>query len=99
MYVDDFVDAIEQLILTKSQGVYNICSNNQYKIKDIILTICKLLKYKKHLTFDDNLNTNNLKPKYMCGNNEKIKMVTKWNPKISLEDGLLKTINFYNLNK
>lgn len=77
MYIDDFVDAIEQLILTKSQGVYNICSNNQYKIKDIILTICKLLKYKKHLTFDDNLNTNNLKPKYMCGNNEKIKMESK----------------------
>ena len=64
-----------------------------------IIVNIKLLKYKKHLTFDDNLNTNNLKPKYMCGNNEKIKMVTKWNPKISLEDGLLKTINFYNLNK
>jgi nucleoside-diphosphate-sugar epimerase len=99
LYIDDFVDAIEELISTNSQGIYNICSNNQYKIKDIILTICKLLKYENHLTFDDNLNTNNLKPKYMCGSNQKIKNVTKWNPKISLEDGLLKTINFYNLNK
>jgi nucleoside-diphosphate-sugar epimerase len=77
--------------------VYNICSNNQYKIKDVILTICELLKCEKHLIFDENLNVNNLKPKYMCGSNQKIKSLTNWNPKISLEEGILKTIN-YKLN-
>lgn len=97
LYIDDFVDAMEALILSDLQGVYNICSNNQYKIKDIILTICELLKYEKHLIFDENLNVNSLKPKYICGSNQKIKSLTNWNPKISLEEGILKTIN-YKLN-
>lgn len=95
LYIDDFIDAVEQLILSKTQGVYNICSNKQYKIKDIILTISKLLDYKKTIIFDENLN-NNSKPKYMCGNNSKIKNTINWNPQIEIELGLSKIINFKN---
>lgn len=95
LYIDDFIDAMEQIILANVQGVYNICSNNQYKIKDIILIISKLLEYKKTIVFDENLN-NNSKPKYMCGNNSKIKKIINWNPKIDIEEGLLKVINHRN---
>ena len=42
LYVDDFTYALESLILQDKQGVYNICSGKQYKIKDVIREIEKL---------------------------------------------------------
>jgi nucleoside-diphosphate-sugar epimerase len=92
LYIDDFVDALEQLLLTNSHGVYNICSNNEYKIKDIILSIHKILESKASIVFDETLD-NGLKPKYLCGNNTKIKKIINWHPKIGIEEGLLKIIN------
>ena len=42
IYIDDFTEYITHLITTQNNGVYNICSGNQYELKNIINTIYKL---------------------------------------------------------
>lgn len=93
VYIDDFVNALYTLIIGKYFGVYNICSNNQYDIRSIILKISELMNNPKEIIFDATLNKN--KPSFICGNNKKLIDEAFWEPKVSLEEGLKKTIEYY----
>ena len=44
LYVKDFVDAVEQIINSKSSGIINICSGNQYEVKEVIKLIKKVFR-------------------------------------------------------
>ena len=48
---------------------------------------------KKHSSSNSKLNRNSITS--ICGNNKKITEVINYNPKIDLETGLKKTINYY----
>jgi len=91
-YVDDLVDG---LILVMNKGkageVYNLGSSQQVTIKDLAQKIKKLTKSKSKTEFvkrpfhDHQSRLPNL---------EKIKKLS-WRPKINLEEGLKKTLIFY----
>jgi hypothetical protein len=73
LYVEDFVEYIYQLTLKKSIGIYNLCSGNEYKLKDIINLIKSLTNSSSEIVFDKNINRG-VSFNYVCGNNEKIKL-------------------------
>ena len=93
LYIDDFCSAILAIIDKKMTGIINICSGNEYKLKDIILLLQNKINSKSTINFDPNLNKQNV-AKYIVGNNEKLKSIG-WLPSIELEEGLKHIINLY----
>ena len=94
LYIDDFVNFVYSLISSDEHGVYNICSGNQYKLKDIINTLYRLTNSKSEIIFDKNLNRKD-NSNFLCGDNTKIKKLSNIYKLIDIEDGLLRTIKFY----
>jgi len=92
LYIDDFVNAIAAIVdkHTEVYGVYNICSNKQYKVRDIISEIKEIIPHTGQVVFDPLLNKK--RQNYTCGSNAKLKRTIKWNPKVSIRVGLIKTI-------
>lgn len=96
VYVTDVVDAYIKAIKSKKAigEIINIGSGKEYKIKDIVEKIIKLTKSK-------------IKPKigtipyrkgetmhFYCSN-KKAKKLLNWKPKVNLDDGLKRTIKWY----
>jgi nucleoside-diphosphate-sugar epimerase len=98
LYVDDFVELTYKLILTNNIGVFNVCSGVSYNLKKLINMIYTLSESKSQLIFDSKLNREFTSP-YICGNNSKIVYATGIDPKVNIEVGLLKTINYIIKNK
>ena len=95
LYVDDFNRLILYILKKKyiNSGIYNVGSGKPVKIKKIINLILKKInkgqaKFGSIQMRDDEIN--DLYPDI-----SKIKKNFKWKPRISLKDGLAKTINFY----
>lgn len=91
LYVDDFVDAINCLIEKEKVGVFNICSGEKYRVKDIVGLIGKLCRF-DNITYDKTKDRNNF-PKIICGDRKKITYETGWSPKTNLLNGLKSTID------
>ena len=95
LYIDDFVDAVFLTLDCKeAEGkVFNIGSGKQYKIKDVISLIQKKIGLGKpsygEVPYKDNENMS------LYPDISKIKKTLHWDPKTSLEHGLLKTIESY----
>ena len=93
--VDDLADAIFFLINNyKSLEMINIGSGKEISIKNLAKLISKLIGFKGKIIFDK---------KMPDGTPRKILDIAKikkigWRPKIKLEDGLKKTIDWYRLN-
>tara|TARA_B100000963_G_C22607101_1_gene663086 strand:+ start:1196 stop:2104 length:909 start_codon:yes stop_codon:yes gene_type:complete len=95
LYVDDAVDAILKCFKNKKiiNNVINIGSGQKISIKNLILKIVKKIGYGKPIfgvlkrRLDEPLKS------YPSIN--KAKKVLLWSPKIKLDEGLKKTINYY----
>lgn len=93
LYIDDFTNYVYQLVITKSTGVYNLCSGNQYRLRDIIQLIKGLTNSNSEVIFDKSKNRESVF-NYVCGNNGKIKSVVNTENVVDLINGLTKTINY-----
>jgi nucleoside-diphosphate-sugar epimerase len=99
IYIDDFVDQVYALALESSVGIFNICSGNQYHIKDIIKYIHEMTLSTSKISYDETLNRS-ATSSVICGDSTKTIKHTKNKPKVTLQNGLNKTIEFYkNKNK
>lgn len=94
LYIDDFCTAIEEIIRQNTEGIYNTCSGKEYKLTDIINFIFKKISPEYTPIFDSTLDRK-YSSKYVCGSNTKLKTQTNWIDNISIQEGLVKTINFY----
>jgi len=95
LYIDDFVYILNKLIEKNASGVHNICSGNQYYLRNVIDLIVKLTNSNSKIIYNKFLNrtTNN---NVICGNNEKIKKIIGELQLLCIDDGIKKTIRFYN---
>jgi len=91
LYIDDFVQGVEQIIQHNVTGKINLCSGKTYQIKDIVNFIVKNCNFESNVYFDSTLDRQNFQ-KYFCGNNNKIVSMTDWKEKYTLEQGLINTI-------
>ncbi len=93
-YVSDMVEGLYMLATTKDRAgeIINIGNPNEKTILEIADIIKKLSRSKSEITFkaigaDD--------PKKRCPDITKAKNLLNWQPKINLEDGLQKTIEYF----
>jgi len=96
LFVDDLTDALMLSLLTDSDvSPINIGSGNEISIKDLALLIRKLMGGTFDIIWDTS--KENGQPRRILDINL-AKDELKFIPKVSLEDGLLKTIEFYKEN-
>ena len=91
-YVEDTVEGIIKLMNSNYKFPINIGSDNEMTINDIaekivLLTDSQSKIVQKKLPEDD--------PKKRCPNLEKANTILNWVPKTTLENGLMKTINYF----
>ena len=91
-YVDDTVDGLIKLMNGTSIGPINIGNPNEMQIKELAEKLITMIDTKsiiiyKELPSDD--------PMQRRPNIDKARELLKWEPKIDLNEGLLKTINYF----
>ena len=92
LYINDFLNAINLIIKNnKTKGeTFNICFGKSYSIN----TLIKILKKKiENINVVYNSRDRKYKqPEKIYASNSKAKKILKWRPKISLEEGLNRTL-------
>jgi nucleoside-diphosphate-sugar epimerase len=98
VYIDDVVNGIIKSLKNKKNNgqIINLGSGKPIMIKDIILKICKIIgsgkpQFGKIKFRKDEIN--NLYPSIT-----KAKKILKWTPRVKINLGLKKTINYYKKN-
>ena len=98
VHIDDVTDAIIKTLRTNkvSGNIFNIGSGQPVQIKKIILKICKLVgsgrpQYGKIKLRKDEISS-------LYPDITRAKKILNWKPKINLNLGLLKTVNYYKKN-
>jgi len=97
LYIDDFCSAINNLLVTSSSGVYNICSGKEYKISDVISQIQDITHVDDTISYDVSLDRDD-SYSYICGDNKRLR-ATGWSPSFNLTDGLQDTLNYFSLGE
>ena len=91
-YVSDLISGIYKLLMSKEHTPVNIGNPNEMTVKDIAKTIIKLTNSKSKIIYkplpeDD--------PKKRRPDISKAKKILKWQPMVDLNEGLLKTIDYF----
>ena len=95
LYVDDFCELIKKILKKKNNinGIYNVGFGKPNKVKDVIKLIQKKINRGNPIFGKIKMRTEEMKFTYP--NINKVKTIYKWRPKIKINDGLKKTIDFY----
>ena len=93
-YIDDLIEGLISMMSTDDSitGPINLGNPHEISIKDLAKKIIELTNSKSTIVFKDLPSDD---PKIRCPNIEKAKSILNWKPTISLEDGLKKTINYF----
>ena len=95
-YIDDTIKGINKLLFSNYDLPVNIGNPKEYNINQLVLKIKDIIKCKGKITYSE-LPEND--PMVRKPNIDLAKKILKWNPKINLDKGLKKTIDyFYNLD-
>jgi len=97
-YVTDLVDGIKKAMFTEeTKGqIFNLGNPEEYKIKELAEKIIELLNSKSKVTFSGSFRPDD--PMQRCPDITKAQTVLNWEPKVKLEEGLIKTIEYYKQN-
>ena len=97
-YIDDVIIGIIKILKSnKSSGeIFNIGTGKPVQIKQVIKKICKIIGKGKPIFGKINFRSDEIVKLYP--NINKIQKVINWKPKIKLNNGLSKTINYYKKN-
>jgi nucleoside-diphosphate-sugar epimerase len=100
LYINDLVDSVEKIISTNDKSPFcllNIGSGIAISIKDLVDKILEISGVDdKEVVFEQSKPTVKTSVSLDCS---KAKLVLGWQPKVSLEDGIKKTILWYKRNK
>ncbi len=96
LYVDDAVDGL--IAISRSENVrgqlYNLTSGSQYPIVQIVSYLKQIIHSSSEINIGAIPYRNNEVMSFNCPN-EKLKVECNWEPKVSLLDGLIKTVEYY----
>ncbi len=97
-YVDDLVDGIMKVMFSENTRgeIYNLGNPGEFTIKELAELVNKLTGANSEMEFSGTFREND--PMKRRPDISKVKEVTGWEPKVSLEEGLQKTIEFYKNN-
>ena len=91
-YIDDMVDGLIKLINSTQTGPINLGNPNEITIKETAILIKEMTKSKSKIIFKERPSDDPMKRKPDI---DKAKKYLNWAPKVQLNEGLGKTINYY----
>ncbi len=94
-YISDLIEGIYRLMLSKVNDPVNLGNPEEYAILDFAKKIIRLTNSRSKIVFkplpvDD--------PKTRCPDITKAKKLLKWQPKVSVDEGLKRTIEWFRRN-
>ena len=94
LYIDDFLNFINSVIKKQRSKfeIYNCSYGKSFKIKKILEKIIKISNYKKKIIYNNNAKNINVN---ILVNSNKAKKELSWFPKIKIDNGLTKAIEWY----
>lgn len=94
-YVSDLVEGILKVMFTEgTKGeIYNLGNPGEFTVKALAELVNKLTGKNSEMMFSGNFREND--PMKRRPDISKVKAATGWEPKVSLEEGLQKTIEYY----
>jgi len=92
LYVEDFCLGVSFIIENFLEGTFVISSGEEYVVKSIVDKIYNLIKPTSQINYDSKTNDS---PKFICGNSHKLISMSDWLPKVSINHGLINTINYF----
>lgn len=93
LYVGDAIDAIiKAMQVYSTEGVFNIGTGEEIKINELVKKIIKLTKYKGKVIHNADISSG--QPR-RCLDTKKANRILNWKSKISLNEGLKRTIGWY----
>ena len=97
-YVSDLVEGLKRaMFVSETKGqIFNLGNPEEYKIKELAEKIIELLNSKSKVTFSESFRPDD--PMQRCPDITKAQTVLNWEPKVKLEEGLIKTIEYYKQN-
>ena len=101
-YISDQIRGIIEVLFKGKNGEpYNIGNNEEISIKKLAKLAVKISKKKLNIKMKSNMDKtfNTDSPKRRCPDIKKMYSLNKWRPKINLDTGLLRTINYYEMEK
>jgi len=101
-YISDQIRGIIEVLFKGKNGQpYNIGNNEEISIKKLAKLAVKISKKKLNIKMKSNMDKtfNTDSPKRRCPDIKKMYSLNKWRPKINLNTGLLRTINYYEMEK
>ena len=93
IFIDDFTHFAYEVITQPADGVYNICSGQQYSLRSVIQTVAKLLDAEDRVIFRES-ELRKLTSAIVCGSNLKVSLISPIKPLTPLYDGLSRTIDY-----
>jgi dTDP-glucose 4,6-dehydratase len=91
-YISDLVDGVIKLMLSKEHGPINIGNPHEMTIKEIAETIVRMTGSKSKVVYRP-LPTDD--PKQRKPDITLARTLLKWEPKVALEEGLVKTLEYF----
>ena len=97
MYIDDFVDFIDKVILKQKKffRIYNCGSGKFISVKALVKKILKVSEKNLVIKYDTSFKSINT---FVRINSNLAKKEIGWKPKISLNEGIKKTLIWYKNN-
>jgi UDP-glucuronate 4-epimerase len=96
-YIDDVIEAIIKIIekknLAKGHHVLNVGKGKPDKLIDLVKFLQNNLKNKFNINYKNFIPKGDIKKTY--SNNSKIKKLLKWSPKIGLDQGITRFVNWF----
>jgi dTDP-glucose 4,6-dehydratase len=93
-YVSDLIEGIYRLLLSREHLPVNIGSDSEISIQEIALTINRLSGNNSGLVFRPKARLGN-DPQRRRPNLQRARDILHWEPKIDLETGLLRSLEFF----
>ncbi len=92
LYIDDCADAILAAALCDTQGVFNLCSGEAIRVRDIAEAIRDQVAPRLDLTFGE-LPYGPAQIMHLQGDRSRLSAATGWTPQIGFTDGLARTVD------
>lgn len=91
-FVDDMINALILMMKSKYSGPFNLGNPEEFTINDLVDKLLTLIDTKSNIVFKDLPKDD---PTKRRPNINKAKEFLKWQPNIKLNEGLIKTIEYY----
>lgn len=95
IYIEDTIRGIMEIARQQEKcygRIFNLTGSNPIKIKDLVLLICELMKYKGKIKYLPERAGN---VDFLLGSGEFVKHILGFEPRVSLIEGLKRTINWW----